>query len=131
MLAVTSLYTAILALIMVVLAYQTSARRKSAKINLGTGNDDIMERRSRAFGNFTEFTPMFILLMAMIEIQGYGTNYVHILGMVTVFSRIFHALGMTNSITIINGRFVGAILAYVSLLVAGGFVLYHSASQMM
>lgn len=131
MLAITSLYTAILAIIMFVLAYMTSARRKEAQINLGTGNDDIMERRSRAFGNFIEFVPMLILLMAMIEIQGYGNDYVHILGIITVLSRIFHALGMTNSISVINGRFVGAILAYFSLLVGGVFVLYQSAMQMM
>lgn len=131
MLTITALYTSILALIMLFLAYKTSARRTEAKINLGTGNDDIMEMRSRAFGNFIEFVPMFILLMALIEIQGYGTIYVHILGITTVIGRILHALGMTKSISIINGRFVGAILTYISLLAAGGFVLYHSASQMM
>ena len=131
MLIVTALYTAILALIMIFLAYMTSARRKEAKINLGTGNDDVMERRSRAFGNFIEFTPMFILLMAMIEMQGYGTEYVHALGIVTVIGRILHAMGMTKSIKIINGRFVGAILTYISLFVAGAFVLYQSVSQMM
>ncbi len=131
MLVITALYTSILAFIMLFLAYKTSARRTEAKINLGTGNDDLMERRSRAFGNFIEFVPMFILLMAMMEVQGYGTIYVHILGITTVVGRILHALGMTNSIKIINGRFVGAILAYLSLLVAGAFVLYMSASQLM
>lgn len=131
MLAITSLYTGILALIMIFLAYRTSARRTQAKINLGTGNDEIMERRSRAFGNFIEFAPMFILLMAMIEVQGYGTVYVHILGIITVIGRVLHALGMTHSIKIINGRFVGAILTYLSLLVAGAFLLYQSVSQMM
>ena len=131
MLAITALYTSILALIMIVLAYNTSARRKEAKINLGTGNDGVMERRSRAFGNFTEFVPMVILLMAMIEVQGYGADYVHILGIITVIARVLHALGMTNSIKIINGRFVGALLTYISLFAAGAFVLYQSVSQMM
>lgn len=131
MLQVTGLYTAILALIMFVLAYRTSSRRREAKINLGTGNDEIMERRSRAFGNFIEFVPMMILLMAMIEMQGHKAIYVHILGITTVVARLLHALGMTGAIKVINGRFVGSLLSYLYLLVAGGFLLYNSVSQMM
>jgi len=131
MLAITGFYTGILAIMMFVLAYMTSARRREAKINLGTGNDEIMERRSRAFGNFTEFVPMLILLMAIFELQGYPTVYVHILGIVTVIGRLFHALGMTKVLTIINGRFAGAFLTYMSLLLAGGFLLYNSILHMM
>jgi len=131
MLTITGLYTGILAVMMFVLAYMTSARRREAKINLGTGGDEIMERRSRAFGNFTEFVPMLILLMAIFELQGYPTVYVHILGIVTVIGRLFHALGMTGKLTIINGRFAGAFLTYMSLLLAGGFLFYNSILHMM
>jgi len=131
MLSVTGLYAGILAVMMFVLAYMTSARRREAKINLGTGDDEIMERRSRAFGNFTEFVPMLILLMAIFELQGYPTVYVHILGVVTVIGRLFHALGMMGKFTIINGRFAGSVLTYFSLLLAGGFLLYNSILHMM
>jgi len=131
MLAVTGLYTGILAVMMFVLAYMTSARRREAKISLGSGDDEIMERRSRAFGNFIEFVPMLILLMAVFEIQGYPTVYVHSLGIVTLAGRLFHALGMTGKLTIINGRFAGAFLTYMSLLLAGGFLIYNNILHML
>ncbi|MCF6196492.1 MAG: MAPEG family protein [Emcibacter sp.] len=131
MLQVTSLYAGILALIMVFLAYKTSARRREAKINLGTGGDVIMEKRSRAFGNFIEFVPMMILLMAIIEVQGHRPLIIHIFGIVTVAGRLFHAMGMSGVLKAVNGRFVGAILTYLSLLLAGAFLLYNSIIHML
>ena len=131
MLVVTALYTAILVLIMVFLAYKTSSRRMEAKISLGTGNDDVMECRSRAFGNFVEFVPMMIILMAIIEIQGQQAVYVHILGITTVIARIFHAMGITGFLKAVNGRFIGSLLTYLMLMVGGFFLLYISIIQLM
>ncbi|PCJ38139.1 MAG: glutathione S-transferase [Alphaproteobacteria bacterium] len=131
MLQITALYAGILALIMVFLAYKTSARRREAKISLGTGDDAIMEKRSRAFGNFIEFVPMMILLMAIIEIQEHRPVIIHIFGIATVAGRLFHAMGMTGVLKAVNGRFVGAILTYLSLLLAGAFLLYNSIMHML
>ncbi len=131
MLAITAFYTGILALIMVFLAYRTSVRRLEAKINLGTGDDRIMEQRSRAFGNFIEFVPMMILLMAMIELQGHKAMFIHILGSAIVVARLFHALGITGKLKAVNGRFLGSLLSYIILILAGGFLLVNGILQMM
>ncbi|VAW01003.1 hypothetical protein MNBD_ALPHA01-2453 [hydrothermal vent metagenome] len=131
MLTITAFYTGILALIMVFLAYRTSARRLEAKINLGVGDDRIMEQRSRAFGNFIEFVPMMILLMAMIELQGHKAMFIHILGSAIVIARLFHALGITGKLKAVNGRFLGSLLSYIILLLAGVFLLVNGILQMM
>ncbi len=131
MLEITAFYTGILALIMVFLAYKTSARRLEAKINLGIGEDRIMEQRSRAFGNFIEFVPMMILLMAMIELQGHKAMFIHILGSAIVVARLFHALGITGKLKAVNGRFLGSLLSYIILLLAGGFLLVNGILLMM
>ncbi len=131
MLEITAFYTGILALIMVFLAYKTSARRREAKINLGIGDDRIMERRSRAFGNFIEFVPMMILLMAMIELQGHKALFIHMLGVAIIVARLFHALGITGALKAVNGRFLGSLLSYIILLLAGGFLLINGILQMM
>lgn len=126
MLATTGLYTAILALIMVFLAYKTSARRLEVKINIGTGNDDIMEKRMRAFGNFTEYVPMLLLLMAVSELQGVASQYLHVFGLVIILSRVLHALGMAGVMPVLQGRFSGTVLTFLLLLVGGLSLLYHS-----
>jgi uncharacterized membrane protein YecN with MAPEG domain len=131
MLAVTGLYAGILAVMMFVLAYMTSARRREARISLGTGDDAIMEKRSRAFGNFIEFVPMMLLLMAIIEVQGHRPLVIHIFGIAIVAGRLFHAMGMTGVLKAVNGGFVGAILTYLSLLLAGAFLLYNSIIHML
>ena len=130
MLHITALYTAILILFMLFLAYKTSARRQEAKINFGTGDDKVMECRSRAFGNFIEFVPMMILLMGMLELQSVETWIVHLLGISIIVARVLHALGITDTLKTPNGRFWGATISYAILLLGGCFLLYTTVSQM-
>ncbi len=126
MLQVTGLYTAILALIMVFLTYKTATGRHKHKVNLGTGNDPEMERKVRVFGNFIEYVPMLILLMAVGEIQGQSSSYLHVFGAGIVLSRLLHAIGMSDALPALHGRYIGTVSTFLLLLVGGGSLLYHS-----
>jgi len=130
MLQVTGLYTAILAVIMVFLAYRTAKGRGKLKVNLGTGNDPEMEKKVRAFGNFIEYVPMLILLMAVSEMQGLASYYLHAFGIATILARVLHAIGISGVKPALKGRFRGTLLTFLLLLVGSGSLLYHSVMSL-
>ncbi len=131
MLQLTGLYTAILALIMVILAFNTSAGRIKHRIDLGTGDDPDMEKRLRAFGNFIEYVPMLILLMAVSELQGRASLHLHIFGTLIVLTRVLHALGMRGVMPSLKGRYLATIMTYLLLLIGGGALLFNSVTAIM
>ena len=64
---ITSLYTALLALILIFLSIKIIQNRRSAKISLGENGDDFLHRKIRAHGNFIEYTPIFLIQREILE----------------------------------------------------------------
>lgn len=126
MLPITALYTAILALLMAFLAFKTASTRGKEKVNLGTGDSPAMEKSVRAFGNFIEYVPMIILLMALHELQGMSENFLHAMGAATVAARILHAMGITDTMPALKGRLLGASMTLLILIIGGGYLLYNN-----
>ncbi len=101
-LEITSMVASILAIIMFPLTLQVSIRRaalgKAANdltaIVFGDGNDETLRRRNRAFGNFIEYVPMCLIMLALIEIGGASETILWLVGGLLVVGRIIHALGM-------------------------------------
>src|SRR5437763_7217297 len=88
-------YAAILVLIFVFLSARVIQMRASAKIGIGTGGDPAMERRIRVHGNFAEYVPLALLLLAFMEMQSHSRYLIHILCVVLILARVIHAIGVT------------------------------------
>lgn len=120
-LPVTSLVAAVLAILMLPLTMQVSLRRASlgkamgdlAGVAFGDADDDLLKRRIRAFGNFVEYTPMCLLMVALMEGGGAETFWVWIAGGSLVLGRVIHALGMLYS-SVPAPRAVGMFLTYIA-----------------
>ena len=98
--AITAFYAAILALIFVALSGWVIAERLGKQTLFGDGGDDAMVRRIRSQGNFTEYVPFALILIALLEASGGSTILVRGLLVVLVVARILHPIGMlapTNS----------------------------------
>lgn len=67
---VSALYASTLALLFVALCARTIMARRRARVALGDGGDRILQRRLRAHGNFAEYVPIGLILMALAEFQG-------------------------------------------------------------
>jgi hypothetical protein len=53
------------------LTLQVSMLRKSlGNVVFGDADNDVLRRRIRAFGNFVEYAPLCLLLLALVELQG-------------------------------------------------------------
>jgi uncharacterized protein len=118
-------YAAILVLMYVFLSARVIRMRGSAKINLGHGNNPAMERRIRAHGNFAEYVPLALLLLAFMEMQAHSRYILHILCIILVLARIFHALGVTPVNEKLQFRVAGAATTFLVLVVSALFLLIN------
>ncbi|MDA0702715.1 MAG: MAPEG family protein [Proteobacteria bacterium] len=114
---VTMLYASLLAALYLALALRVSLRRRAAGIDLGDGGDVELMRRIRAHGNFAEYVPFVLLLMAMAELGGAGHILLHVLGIALVAGRLCHAWGIGSSST--AARVIGMLLTFAVFGVAG------------
>ncbi|MDA9034856.1 MAPEG family protein [Hyphomicrobiales bacterium] len=88
----SAFYAGILVIMAVALALNTAFRRMETKTALG-GDDSVLLKRSRAFGNLIEHAPLMIILLMLIEYRG-SEFFVHIFGIGFILSRIAHAYGI-------------------------------------
>jgi uncharacterized membrane protein YecN with MAPEG domain len=93
-LAVTLVTASILALMCLVLAARVSRARMKHRISLGDkGNEELLVRM-RIHGNFVEFVPLVLILMALLELSGADRTWLMAAGAVLVLSRIMHVIGL-------------------------------------
>lgn len=84
------------ALIHLWLFVRVTRRRFAIKVIHGDGGDDLLFRRIRAHANFTENTPLFLILMGLVEMTGKGGTWLAIAGALFMLARVAHAFGMDN-----------------------------------
>ena len=111
-------YAAVLVLIFVVLSALVIQMRNTEKIVLGSGGNLTLERRIRVHGNFAEYVPFAILLLAFMEMQQHSRYLIHILCLILVVARIIHAFGVTPVQDNLPMRIAGASLTFLVLVVA-------------
>lgn len=120
-LPVTSIYAALLALLVIFLAMRVVGVRFHAKVGLGTGQGGGLEQRVRVHGNAIENVPIALILLMLLEVGGLGAGWLHGIGATLLVSRILHAWGLSRSRGTSFGRFAGTLGTW--LLVAGMAVL--------
>lgn len=119
---VTPFYAGLLALLFFVLSIRVVLRRQGG-ISLGDGGDKMMLRVIRGHGNFAEYVPLILLLMAMLEIGHTSRYLLHALGIALLVGRLLHGYALSFSEHFRFGRFWGAGLTITVLFVAGAFCL--------
>jgi uncharacterized protein len=70
MLLITSVIASVLTIIFVKLSFAVIGLRRKNKVGLGSGGIDDLERAIRAQGNFAEYVPFGIILIACLELNG-------------------------------------------------------------
>jgi uncharacterized membrane protein YecN with MAPEG domain len=66
---------------------------------LGSGGKEELERAIRAQGNFAEYVPFGIILLAALELNGAPWWLVAIPGLTLIIGRLIHAQGITYTST--------------------------------
>ena len=77
---VTMLYAAICVVMLITLALNIVRLRRRHRISLGLGDGAALEQPVRVHGNFTEYTPTFLILLLLAELGGAAFWFLHLLG---------------------------------------------------
>jgi uncharacterized protein len=93
-LPVTLLTASLLALFYLVLVLRVSHGRLSYKISMGDAGNKDMQARVRIHANFSEYVPLILILMGILETSNGNPILLTVIGALLLMFRIFHALGL-------------------------------------
>jgi len=91
---ISSLYAAMLALLIVWLSIRVIKLRRVKKVRLGDGGEPELQIAIRAQGNATEYVPISLILLVLLELSGAHAALVHSGGIAMLAGRILHARGL-------------------------------------
>lgn len=123
LLPVTSLFTALLTLLFLVLSIRIIRLRWRDKVGIGNGTSKDLEVAIRIHGNFIEYVPLALILLALVELTGAHAMYLYGLGGLLFVARINHAIGLTRSIGTSMYRTIGVLGTFVVLLLSATYLL--------
>lgn len=115
---ITGFYTAIAALMMLGLAKNVIALRRTKLVGIGDGGDDSLARAIRIHANFTEYVPVGLLLLLLVELNGSHPLLVHGLGSLLIVCRLLHMQGLRSSSGKSFGRFWGTLGTWIVIVVS-------------
>lgn len=93
---ITALYASLCALFIVKLSLGVIAVRRQHKIGLGDGGNEELQLAIRAQGNATEYIPITLILMFLLENIIVYNWMIHLAGITLLTGRIIHAIGIKN-----------------------------------
>lgn len=112
---IVPLYAGILGLLYLYLAANVIRIRRADSISLGDGGNALLERRIRAHGNFAEYAPIALVMIALAEAGGSPPLLIHGLGIALVIGRAMHALAL-SSLTLRPAARVGGMVLTLTVI---------------
>jgi len=116
-LPITTVITGLLALTLVGISVRVTMLRAAKGISLFDGGDKELGRAMRVQGNFTEYVPMALLLLALLEWMGTKPWLVYGLGVALVVARASHAWGFYSNV--FKARAFGGTVTWLVLAIEG------------
>ena len=116
MLLITSIIASALTIILIKLSFAVIGLRRKNKVGLGSGGHAELERAIRAQGNFTEYVPFGIILIACLELNAAPGWLVAIPGITLIIGRLIHAVGINEPPPNFSKRVLGMKLTFGTLI---------------
>jgi uncharacterized membrane protein YecN with MAPEG domain len=117
-LEITLVIAAAAALLNLWLATRVGRMRTAHKVSVGDGGNEAVIRRMRAHANYAEYTPFFLILLALVELAWGSNLWLWGAAIIFILGRISHAFGMDGNQKL---RAIGTI---TTLLVLLGLAIY-------
>lgn len=116
MLFITSIIAAVLTIIFIKLSFAVIGLRRKNKVGLGSGGNEELERAIRAQGNFAEYVPLGIILIACLELNGAPWWLAVIPGITLIIGRLIHAKGINTPPPDFSKRVLGMKFTFYTLM---------------
>lgn len=123
----TTLWAALLAPVCLWLSLRVIGERRRAGVAIGAGDDPVLERAIRAQGNFTEYVPFALVLLALAEAGGTPGWVIHPLGAALLAGRIAHGWGIVRQPEDYRFR-VGGMMATFAVIAAAALAALVAVS---
>ena len=123
---VTPLYAALLAVWMLLLSLRVISLRQQARVSLGDGGNTDLQRAIRGHANFAEFVPLALLLLLILELSHFSIYLLHALGVTLLVARLLHGYALSFTAEFKFGRYWGALLTFVVIIVEALLCLYQA-----
>jgi uncharacterized membrane protein YecN with MAPEG domain len=118
-------YTAVNALIMLILSILVVRARALTKTEIGDGGKAEMAAPLRAHANNAEYVPVALLLAwALASPLGGSIWMIHGVGAPLTVGRILHAIGLSGSTGPSTLRFLGMVLTWIAYIVGIASIFY-------
>ncbi|HRD45587.1 MAG TPA: MAPEG family protein [Caulobacter sp.] len=101
-------------LLMLVLSALVTRQRQKHKIPFGDDGVPELAQAIRAFGNASEYVPVGLAGLIVLDVAGAAPLLVHIGGFVLFVGRVVHAVGLSNSGGASVPRALGMTLTWVA-----------------
>jgi uncharacterized protein len=88
-LIITPFYAGLLGLYFTYLAVQVVNQRRLNRVTIGAGKSRSLERAMRVHGNFSEYTPLTLLLIAFAEILEAPAWSIHAMALALIAGRLW------------------------------------------
>jgi uncharacterized membrane protein YecN with MAPEG domain len=113
---ITAFYAGLLGILFFYFSALVVKGRFSKKITLGDGGDHHFQQVIRAHGNFSEYTPIVLILLFIAEVNLSNPILLHLAGTALLFGRFIHAFGLRRHSGSSWQRVSGMLLTFASLL---------------
>jgi uncharacterized membrane protein YecN with MAPEG domain len=113
---VIPVFAALLGLIFVYLTIRTVIQRRKAKVAVGDGGSEELQRAMRAHANFIEYVPITLLILTFLEMRQAGIYVMIVLGGVLLVGRCLHAFGISQVKENFKFRKIGMYMTVFSLI---------------
>lgn len=123
--SVTMLLGGAFALMMVVLSLAVSFKRRQLKIAYGDGGDRGLGARIRAHGNFAEYAPLSLMVLALVEIAEGPSQLIWALAVMFLVARVVHALGLLVLYRTPVARGIAMLTQHAGFVIGGAWLVAH------
>jgi len=125
-LTVTPIYAALIALLILGLAYRVVQLRRSEHVSLGDGGNERLIRAMAAHSHALENAPISLLLMLLLESNGFAIIGLHVMGIALLASRLLHLFGQSRYTATSFGRYWGTLINWLLITIMAVLNLYVS-----
>ena len=122
--AITALYAAIVAALLLVFALRVSLFRRSLGVGIGDGGHDALARAIRVHANAVEWALPVLFLLLVAELNRASPLLLHAAGIALVVARVLHGFGLSRHSGVSPGRFAGIAVTWVVLIVLAAWDLW-------
>jgi uncharacterized protein len=123
------LYASLLAILFVVLSIRTIQLRRKLQIAVGDQDNLEMLRAMRVHSNFSEYVPIGLILIYLMETSAAYPWLIHAIGCSLLIGRLSHAYGVSQTKEKFQYRVFGMAMTFTCILTSAAYLLFAYAKE--